>query len=130
MKIRKYKHSDRAQVEHINFETALLGKSMSKFLTNNKLYKNNIKYYVEKEPESIFILEDKKVVGYLLGCLDDKNNPEVFSAIGGNIKNFFKSFFLPKKDAIAKMPRFGPFFHRDRRAPNSCCQPPFLRLAL
>ncbi|MGE0792602.1 MAG: GNAT family N-acetyltransferase [Candidatus Woesearchaeota archaeon] len=101
MKIRKYKSSDRKQVEHINFETAFLGKSMSKFLSNNKIYKNNIKYYVEKEPESIFVLEDKnKVVGYLLGCLDDKNNSEIFEAISTNMKNFFKSFFLPKKDRI------------------------------
>jgi len=101
MHIRKYKQSDRKQIEFINFETGFLGSSMSKFLSNNKLWKKGIKYYLEKEPESIFVLEDKnKVVGYLFGCIDDKNNDESINFVLHNIENLIKSIFLPKKDRL------------------------------
>lgn len=99
MKIRKYKSSDRKAVEFIQFETGFLGKSMKNILTDNKLWKEDIEYYLEKEPESCFVaVNDKnKVVGYLLGCLDDKNHGlgDVFKNI---FLNVFRISFLPKKD--------------------------------
>ncbi|MCK5107719.1 MAG: GNAT family N-acetyltransferase, partial [Nanoarchaeota archaeon] len=101
MKIRKYKPSDRVQVEFIHYETGFLGKSMSKFTSNNKLWKKNAKYYLEKEPKSIFVLEDKnKVFGYIFGCLDDKNNNKIKSVVFTIFLNSIKSIFLPKKDRI------------------------------
>jgi GNAT superfamily N-acetyltransferase len=99
MHIRKYKSSDKKQIKFINFETGFLGCSMSKLLSNNKLWKKGIKYYLEKEPESIFVLEDKnKVVGYLFGCLDDKNNNQTINFILHNVENLIRSIFLSKKD--------------------------------
>jgi GNAT superfamily N-acetyltransferase len=99
MKIRKYKPTDREQVEFIHYETGFLGKSMSKFLSNNKLWKKNASYYLDKEPQSIFILEDNnKVLGYIFGCLDDKNNNEISSFVGVLLSNSIKSLFSPKKD--------------------------------
>jgi len=99
MHIRKYKSSDRKQIEFINFETGFLGSSMSKLLSNNKLWKKGINYYFEKEPESIFVLEDKdEIVGYLFGCLDDKNNNETINFVLHIVENLIRSIRLPKKD--------------------------------
>jgi GNAT superfamily N-acetyltransferase len=99
MHIRKYKPSDRTQIEHIHFETGFLGKSMTPFLSNNNIWKKEIKYYLEKEPESIFVLEDKnKITGYLLGCVNDNKNNEILSFILHNLERLFKISFLPKKD--------------------------------
>lgn len=80
--IRKYVSKDRAAVEDIQLKTYLLGKPLD--MHNKKSIHNSIKYYLEKEPESCFVAEEKgKVIGYLLGCLDDKNNEEkIFSYIG------------------------------------------------
>jgi GNAT superfamily N-acetyltransferase len=94
MQIRSYKKEDRKQIEHIHFETGFVGSSMSKFLKSNKHYKKSIEYYVEKEPQSIFVLEDKnKVVGYLLGCLDDKNCDEFKEVITTILNGFFGTLF-------------------------------------
>lgn len=99
MHIRKYKQSDKKDIEYIHFETGFLGKSMSSLLSNNHLWKKKIRYYLEKKPESIFVLEDKnKIVGYLLGSL--KHDDKKISYIINNIFNLIKSFFLPKKDRI------------------------------
>ena len=94
MHIRKYKTSDRKQVEKIHFETGFLGKSMSEFLSNNDLFKKSISYYLDKEPESSFVLvHNKKVVGYLLGCLDDKKHKVMPKALLQLCGNIFHSIF-------------------------------------
>jgi len=99
MQVRKYIPSDREQVENIHFETGLLGNSMSKLLSNSAQFKKSIRYYFEKEPQSIFVLEDNnKVVGYLLGCVDDRKNNDVSKALFQLPAIFIHSFFLPKKD--------------------------------
>ncbi len=99
IKIRKYKRSDREQVELIHFETGFIGHSMNKWLSNNQLYKNFIKYYLEKEPEGIFVVEkNNKVLGYLLSCSNDKNHNESLNYVKTIFTNFFKSRFLNKKD--------------------------------
>ena len=101
MLIRKYLPTDRSQVEHINFETGYLGSSMSELLTNNDIWKKSIEYYLDNEPESIFVLDDKgKIEGYLFGCLDDRKNNGVFHFITFNIINLARSLFLPQKDKI------------------------------
>lgn len=78
MKIRKYEEKDKKDVLRIHWETGFMGKSMSKIYTKRKLWAKEASYYINKEPESIFVAEDvknKKVVGYLFGCLDDKKAP-------------------------------------------------------
>ena len=82
MKLRKYRNSDRTSVEDIQLKTYLLGKPLD--IVNKKWIHDGIKYYLEKEPESCYVAEDDgKVVGYLLGCLDDKNHEEkIFSYLG------------------------------------------------
>ncbi|MGV8150551.1 MAG: GNAT family N-acetyltransferase [Candidatus Woesearchaeota archaeon] len=73
--IRKYNSSDRSAVEHIQLSTYLLGKPLD--VKNKKWIHNSISYYLDKEPQSCYVAQEKgKVVGYLLGCLDDKNNEE------------------------------------------------------
>ncbi|MFH2020539.1 MAG: GNAT family N-acetyltransferase [archaeon] len=97
--IRKFKSADRKAVEHIHFETGLFGKSMSRYLTEIKEFDKQIAYYLEREPESIFVAEsENEVVGYLLGCLDDSKNDEIKSGLCRMFSVIFKIPFMPKKD--------------------------------
>jgi GNAT superfamily N-acetyltransferase len=94
MTIRKYQEKDREQIETIHFETGFMGKSMSSYLSNNKIWKNEIKYYFEKESSNIFVAEEnKRIIGYILGCLDDKNLNETKQFLVMSFLGFFKSFF-------------------------------------
>jgi GNAT superfamily N-acetyltransferase len=98
--IRKYRDSDREAIEYIHFETGFLGKSMSQFLSNNKLWKKSIKKYLKKHKEHIFVLEDKKdkkVKGYIFGCINDKNESLVVESfiLAGTL---FSGIFTKKKD--------------------------------
>ena len=74
MLIRKYEESDRARVRAICAMTGLLGDPIDPFLPDQKLWMDaNSKYYTDKEPESLFVAEDKgKVVGYIFGCVDSR----------------------------------------------------------
>ena len=99
MLIRSYKPSDREAVENIHFETGCLGKGMSDILTHRKEYSKGISYYLDKEPESIFLAEEKgKVVGYLFGCLDDKKHGDSKKFLFRLILTLFKLPFMNKKD--------------------------------
>jgi len=80
MRIRKYRAADRHAVEHIQFSTWFLGKSGALIATDPKRFHKSIAYYLEEEPQSCFVAEESgKVVGYLLGCLDDRKHPEAIS---------------------------------------------------
>ena len=86
--IRKYRSTDRSQVERIHYETAFIGKSLEGVYNNRKDWAREASYYLDKEPESCFVLEDiikKEVVGYVFGCLDDRKNNE--------LKHTLSSFF-------------------------------------
>jgi len=99
MKIRKYSRSDRKDIEYIHFETGLFGSSMSRYLKRKKEFSESIRYYLEKEPESIFVLDTgDKVVGYIFGCIDESKHDEVKDALKGIFFRFFKLPFLPKTD--------------------------------
>ncbi len=100
MIIRRYKPSDCTQVEHIQFETYFLGKSVGPFVTDKKRIHEDISYYIEKEPESCFVAEDKgKIVGYLLGCLDDNSHKESnFRFVIKTLSNLVFIPFMDKKD--------------------------------
>lgn len=100
MIIRPYRTEDRAAVEHIQFETYFLGKSGSHLLTNKKRFHKEIAYYLEKEPESCFVAEEKGcVVGYLLGCLDDRNHAEpIYHFVGKQLITTLQLPFMHPKD--------------------------------
>ena len=101
MRIRKYSVSDGDAIENIHFETGFLGRSMQELLSNTALWSREIAYYLEKEPESIFVLESKGVVvGYLLGCLDDTKMNTAALFLTTRIKNFLQSIFLSRKDRV------------------------------
>jgi len=55
---------------------------------------------LNKEPESCFVAEENgKVVGYLLGCLDDKNHDESnFHFFLKSLSSLFIIPFMPPKD--------------------------------
>ncbi len=97
--IRKYISKDRAAVEDIQLRTYLLGKPLD--VRNKKRINIDIKYYLEKEPESCFVAEEKgKIIGYLLGCLDDTNHEEKLFSYMGKV--------------YGKMPLL-PFMHKSDR---------------
>lgn len=92
MIIRKYQPKDKDSVNYIQLQTYLLGKPLD--VKNKKLINDSIKYYLDEEPQSCFVAEDNgKVVGYLLGCLDDKNHEENMFDYVWKIYN--KIFVLP-----------------------------------
>jgi len=98
MLIRQYKPSDRSAIEEIQFNTYFLGKPMSEFVSSRAPFSAELAHYFE-EPKSTFVAEDKgKVVGYLIGCLDDSKHDKKLFYVKSDIKNFIKSFSLPKKD--------------------------------
>jgi len=97
--IRKFNSIDELAVKNIQFQTYLLGKSMSKFIDNKSLVTSNIDYYLKKEPNSCFVVDNKnKVVGYLLGCLDDSKHNEFSAKIKLVLISLFKLPFLKSKD--------------------------------
>lgn len=99
MKIRKYKPSDKKQIENLHFEVGFLGKSMSNLLSRSNLWNENIQYYLEEEPESIFVLDNNgKILGYVIGCLNDKYHKKNIKLTWSTLKNFFASINAPKRD--------------------------------
>jgi GNAT superfamily N-acetyltransferase len=99
MKIRKYKSSDKYAVLNIHFETYFIGKSAKNIIDNKKYIDEEVNYYLNKEPESIFVAEEKgKVIGYLFGCLDDKKHSQIKEGIIKNIKTIIRYPFMSKKD--------------------------------
>lgn len=102
MNIRPYQVTDRKAVENIHFQTGFLGKTMNKWLSNNKLWRHHIAYYLRNEPEGIFVLENhkRKIVGYVLGTYDDKKTSGKAHFVFRTISNSIQSVFLPRKDRL------------------------------
>jgi len=100
MKIRKYLPKDESEVRQIYLDTYFLGKLISLLTKNLDFFDSVIDYYINNEPESVFVLEDNsKVVGYVSGCLDDKKYPDnTKGLIKKLLCNLFKSFFMNKKE--------------------------------
>lgn len=99
MKIRKYNSKDRKAVEHIQFETFFLGKSLNGYVDNKKYISQETKYYLEKEPQSCFVAEENgKIIGYVLGCLNNKNHDEIKDFKILILKTLFRLFIMSKKD--------------------------------
>lgn len=101
IRIRKYNAKDQKQVQFIHWETGFIGKSMSKIYTRRKNWAKKTNYYLLKEPESCFVAENtknKKVVGYLFGCLDDKKHNEKKEFISELIFQIVTYIFTNKKN--------------------------------
>lgn len=111
--IRRYQLADRLQVERIHYETAFIGKSLKGIYNNRKYWAKEAAYYLDKEPESIFVLENtktKKVVGYVFGCLDDKNHSEIKSALSSFFRHLFMVLFAKEPDKTFLKGRVGFVF--------------------
>ncbi|MBN2459273.1 GNAT family N-acetyltransferase [Candidatus Woesearchaeota archaeon] len=111
MIIRQYEPADRQSIEEIQFNTYFLGKSMSKFVSNRKPFSAELARYFE-ESESIFVAEDKgRIVGYLIGCLDDSKHNKRLSYANFVLSNFTKSLFFSKQDRAYWASRFAFLFN-------------------
>lgn len=107
MLIRKFISTDRKAVADIHFETGFLGKSMSIFLTKRRLFDMDVQFYLDKMADNIFVVEeDNKVVGYIFGCLDDKDDNLVLRIIPSMINSMLNLPFMPKKDRKYWLSRF------------------------
>ncbi|MFP4568083.1 MAG: GNAT family N-acetyltransferase [Candidatus Woesearchaeota archaeon] len=110
MRIRKYLPEDRISVERVHFETGFLGKSMSRFLSNNHLWRKEAAHYLNDEPEHVFVLETKgRVIGYLFGSFKNKSESD-FKFVLRIFSNFFRGLFLPKKDRFFWANKLKHFF--------------------
>ena len=99
MKIRKYKPRDEKSVRLINFESGFFGNSLSKLLSRQQEKSNEINYYLKRHKDYIHVLVDnKKVVGYVLGNLNPDVSTEQVMFIFLRFINAAKSIFFPKKD--------------------------------
>ena len=85
--IRKYTPADRATVRWLCCETGFLGQAIDPVFEDRDLFADFLtNYYLEKEPESAFLIEiGGKVRGYLLGCRQPLRN---------QLHNFLQNFRL------------------------------------
>lgn len=77
IRVRPYRPEDRAQVRSICFETGLMGAPVESIYGDAESFADMFTgYYTDVEPESSFVAvpedDDRRVVGYLLGCVDSR----------------------------------------------------------
>ncbi len=79
-RIRKYEPKDRKSIRDICCNTGFLGNPIDPIFGDRDLFADiYTKYYLEKEPESIFIAEHRgSVVGYILGCKNSRDFQRYF----------------------------------------------------
>ena len=85
--IRNYRPADRAAVRALCCDTGFLGQPIDPVFSDRSLFADFLtNYYLEKEPESAFIMEiNGEVRGYLLGCRQPLRN---------QLHNFLQNFRL------------------------------------
>ncbi len=91
--IRKYQPADREAVRWLCCETGFLGEAIDPVFEDRDLFANFLtNYYLEREPESAFVIEmEGKVRGYLLGCRHPLRNQ--FHNFLQNLALFFTLLF-------------------------------------
>jgi GNAT superfamily N-acetyltransferase len=98
IEIKPYEKSDRSFVRDICWMTALMGDSGNLFLDKNakEMFVDYwTKYYTDFEPESLFVAKyNEKVVGYIMGCLDETKYNQIF--FGQNLISIIKRCLQPK----------------------------------
>ncbi len=69
-RIRKYERGDEVGVRNLCCDVAFLGNPIDPIFGDRELFADlHTKYYLEREPESVFVAEHKgSMVGYVLGC--------------------------------------------------------------
>jgi len=79
--VRSYQSEDEGDVRKICGDTAFFGQKIELLINDRKLVVDAlILYYINFEPESLFIIEHEgEVVGYLSGCVDTKRYDRTFS---------------------------------------------------
>jgi GNAT superfamily N-acetyltransferase len=79
-RIRKYEAKDRKGVRDLCCDTGFLGSPIDPIFGDRDLFADiHTKYYLEKEPESVFIAEHRgSVVGYILGCKNSRGFQRYF----------------------------------------------------
>jgi len=79
-RIRKYEPKDRKSVRDLCCDTGFLGNPIDPVFGDRDLFADiHTKYYLEKEPESVFIAEYRgSVVGYILGCKNSRDFQRYF----------------------------------------------------
>jgi ribosomal protein S18 acetylase RimI-like enzyme len=72
MGVRKYVEGDREAIQDICYRTGYLGESAARFWRHKPSFVEVwTSYYIQQEPESLYVAtKDKVVVGYLTGCVD------------------------------------------------------------
>jgi ribosomal protein S18 acetylase RimI-like enzyme len=72
MGVRKYIEGDREAIHNICYLTGYMGDSAERFWRHKQSFVDVfISYYINKEPESLYVATiDDLVVGYLTGCVD------------------------------------------------------------
>ena len=109
MKIRKYRLKDKKAVKEICADTGFLGEPIEKVMDERRFFSYiSTAYYLEYEPESCFVMEDKgKVVGYLLGCKDSRREQRFFKLValktaGKMIKKYLSAKYNASTRKIIK----------------------------
>ena len=71
MRVRMYNPKDRERIREICCDTGLLGEKIDPFMPDRKLWADaNSTYYTDKEPESLFVLDERgRIIGYLFGFI-------------------------------------------------------------
>ncbi|MBW3013966.1 GNAT family N-acetyltransferase [Candidatus Woesearchaeota archaeon] len=110
VKIRKYQKRDKDDVRRICCDTGFVGKPIDPIFQDRDLWADALtSYYLDIEPESCFVLEDRgRVVGYLFGCVDLWKLELYISAIKMRMlgKVIFRYFFAGYNKRTKKMIRY------------------------
>lgn len=103
--VRPFRSDDRLGVRQIAWETAFLGDSGACFFNDEEILCDFLTlYFTDYEPESCFVAEHAgKVVGYLMGAVDERRLRQVFFArilMPLILKSAKKGTFLKKKNFV------------------------------
>lgn len=79
--IRAYQAGDRPAVREIACDTAARGEPVERFFHDRELFADVLtRYYTDWEPPAVWIAEqDRRVVGYLTGCLETGRYQQVMA---------------------------------------------------
>jgi len=102
--IRLYESQDRQTIRQIACDTADMGEPVENFFGDREVVADLLtRYYTDYEPESLWVAEhQRKVIGYLTGCLDSRRYfrvmawrlvPQII------IKSIFRGVFL-RRDTL------------------------------
>ncbi len=126
--IRKYRSSDRERVRWLCCETGFLGQAIDPVFEDRDLFADFLtNYYLQREPESAFVIEiEGEVRGYLLGCRHPLRNQfhnflqnfRLFAALATRFRRynsasrrFISWIFLNGWREVPAAPRRTPHFH-------------------